>query len=291
MPQGIIIKGIGGFYYVKQGGTVVECKARGRFRNQSIVPLVGDIVDAIYKDGGWVIDSIKPRSTELIRPPIANVNHVVVVFSSKRPEPNFNLLDRFLLMAEYTGLDITICINKIDLSVKPEMDIMSQPYRDAGYNVVYSSTKSGEGIEALRTILMGRITVFAGPSGVGKSSILNALHPSFSMKTGELSSKLDRGKHTTRHTELLELDGGGFVADTPGFSSIDISHITKEELEVLFPEFSDLINKCHFQGCSHISEPDCAIKKAVLDKKINENRYKTYIEMYQDIKKGRRDKK
>lgn len=289
MPRGMIVKGISGFYYVKTENIILECKARGKFKNKKITPLVGDMVEISLQNGGCVIDDILPRKTELVRPPAANVDQAVVVFAAARPDPKYELLDRFLLLCEYNSLDVVICINKIDLADREEIDRMLLPYRDGGYMVLYTSTLTGKGIEELKGVLKDRITVFAGPSGVGKSSLLNSLQPSFSVKTGEISEKIGRGKQTTRHTELLELKDGGYVLDTPGFSSLDIDFIDKMELQQLFPEFSDFIDLCRFTGCSHVAEPDCAVKDAVSKKSINVSRYESYVRLFNELKKVRRD--
>lgn len=289
MPQGLIVKGVGGFYYVKTGDRVVECRARGKFRSEKVTPLVGDIVDIMEHSGSGVIDKIVPRKTELIRPPVANVDQAIIVFAATKPEPNFELLDKFLLLAEKNELEIIICVNKIDLMDIPSIDNMFSFFRDSGFDVIYTCTKTGYGIPELRKKLMNRITVFAGPSGVGKSSLLNSIQPSFSVKTGEISKKIERGKQTTRHTELLELDGGGYVVDTPGFSSLEIDFINKENISYFFPEFKEYMGLCRFSGCAHVSEPGCAIKNAVQKSLINSKRYESYLRIYNEIieKQGR----
>lgn len=288
MPHGVIIKGIGGFYYIKSGNEIIECKARGRFRNEGVIPLVGDVVDYSAKDNSYVIDNIMPRKNSLIRPPVANVDQAILVFASAKPEPNLDLLNRFLILIEHNNLHAVICINKSDLTDNGIVNNIMTPYKDAGYRVIYTSTVLNIGIDELKTCLKDKINVFAGPSGVGKSSLLNALQPGFNLKTGDLSDKLDRGKHTTRHSELLGLCSGGFVADTPGFSSLEIDFISKEELENLFPEFRDLNNPCRFARCSHITEPDCAVKAAVSNRIINKERYNSYVSLYNELSRVRR---
>lgn len=288
MPQGIIIKGIGGFYYVKEGCRVLECRARGKFRNEKISPLVGDKVDIIENDNSCVIDNILPRTTVLSRPPVANVSQSIIVFSATRPEPNLNLLDKLLLLCEHNNLEIVICINKADLLTINELDNFIIPYKQAGYRIIYTSTVIGYGIDKLISILKDKVTVFAGPSGVGKSSLLNSVQPSFNMKTGEISNKLQRGKHTTRHTELLELDFGGYVVDTPGFSSLDINYITKDDIAYLMPEFREFIGLCKFPHCSHVNESGCFVRQGVMDGKINLKRYDSYVKIYNEISKIRR---
>jgi len=289
MPEGIILKGIGGFYYVKTESGTYECRARGKLRKEKITPLVGDKVIIKEQNGSYVIDSILPRKTELIRPPVANVDHCVIVFAASMPDMNPDLLDKFLLLSEHKGLKVTICINKIDLKDINDVEKIIIPYKSAGYKVIYTSVLKGYGIDELKSILRGRITVFAGPSGVGKSTIINSLSPSFNVKTGDVSSKIGRGKHTTRHSELLQLEGGGFVVDTPGFSSLDISFIDKDELDDLFPEFRNCPGSCRFPGCSHISEPGCSIKEALSKGQVNESRYGSYVKIYNEISKMRRN--
>lgn len=289
MPQGIIIKGVGGFYYVKTELSIVECRARGKFRNEKLTPLVGDIVNITEQSGSGVIDSILPRKNVLIRPAVANIDQAVIVLAAAKPEPNTNLLDRFLLLIERDYLDITICINKIDLIESTLVQNLMVPYKQAGYNILYTSTITGYGIDMLKDNLKDRTSVFAGPSGVGKSKLLNTLQPSFNMKTGEISSKIERGRHTTRHSELLELDTGGFVVDTPGFTSLNIDSINKVNLQNFFPEFNDYIGLCRFSGCSHINEPDCAVKNGVISNKVSKLRYDSYLNLYNEISKVRRN--
>lgn len=288
MPQGILVKGIGGFYYVKYGDKIIECKARGKFRNQGITPLVGDLVDFSDYYNSCVIDNIAPRKNELVRPPVANIDQAIIVFAAANPEPNLRLLDRFLILAEYNNLAVIICINKIDLVDMDNAERLMVPYKNAGYRVIYTSTKKGSGIDELKNSLRCKINVFAGPSGVGKSSLLNVVQPGYNLKTGDLSDKLKRGKHTTRHCELLGLTDGGFVVDTPGFSSLDIDSIDKEELQHFFPEFADFSERCKFYGCSHVNELECAVKSAVADNLINPDRYSTYVDLYNELSKTRR---
>lgn len=291
MSRGRIIKGIGGFYYVRLGDVTVECKARGKFRNEKISPLIGDIVDIVEKNNSYVIDYIAPRKNVLIRPPVANVDQAIIVFAATKPEPNLYLLDRFLVLSEFNCLDVIICINKADLLELTVIRSLLIPYEAAGYRVIYTSTLTKYGIDELKQCLKDRTTVFAGPSGVGKSSLINAMQPGLSLKTGILSDKIERGKHTTRHSELMELEGDGYVVDTPGFSVLDINFLNKEKIQQLFPEFDEYIGRCKYTGCLHINEPDCAIKTAAFNNKISNERYNSYVRMYTDISKLRRSYK
>ncbi len=294
MVEGIIIKGISGFYYVNTEHGVYECKARGIFKKNKITPLVGDKVsiNILSEDPkeGWV-EEIAERNVELFRPAVANVDQAIVVFALKSPDPHLNLLDKILLLGEYAGLDLTICFNKADLI---EGDTAFEKYKAiyelAGYNVVMTSTKTGEGIGAIRDILKDKITVFAGPSGVGKSSMLNVIQPGLELKTGEVSVKIKRGKHTTRHTELIELNFGGWVVDTPGFTSLDLDFVLMEELADLFQEFREFQGYCRFNDCMHMDEPDCAVKEAVQTGHIHKNRYDSYVYFYKSLMDNRRQK-
>ncbi|HHY90140.1 MAG TPA: ribosome small subunit-dependent GTPase A [Clostridiales bacterium] len=291
MIDGIIQKGIGGFYYVQTADEVYECKARGKFRKDKITPLVGDKVKISIDPASnlGLIEEILPRETELIRPPVANVNQAVIVFAIKQPEPNLFLLDKMLAVIEKEGLDIIICINKIDLDEEHEAAQIKSIYELAGYPVIYTSTKIPIGLEELKHRLEGKITVFAGPSGVGKSSLLNAIQPGLRLQTGKVSEKTKRGRHTTRHVELLKLDIGGWILDTPGFSALELECIEEEEVSYLFKEFSPFIEGCKFNSCKHIHEPDCAIKKCVMEGKIHPHRYESYIQFMEEVreKKGR----
>ncbi|TCO78984.1 ribosome small subunit-dependent GTPase A [Marinisporobacter balticus] len=289
MIDGIITKGIGGFYYVQSKDGIYECRARGKFRKEKIIPLVGDrvkiTINNVSKQG--VVEEIMDRDTEFIRPPVANVNQAIIVFAVKKPDPNLMLLNRFLVMAEYERVDVVVCFNKIDLDEKRYKELQTL-YTDAGYKVIGTSVKLGIGIETFKDILKDKITVFAGPSGVGKSSLLNATQPNLSLKTGEISEKNKRGKHTTRHVELLELDLGGWVLDTPGFSSLNLDFIEEEELQFLFKEFISRMEFCRFNGCKHVNEPECAVKEAVRNQFISKSRYESYIQLLKEIKEKRR---
>ncbi|ACV63116.1 ribosome small subunit-dependent GTPase A [Desulfofarcimen acetoxidans DSM 771] len=285
MIEGTVIKGYGGFYYVKDDQKYVwECKPRGRFKIEKQLILVGDRVQikTINKKNG-VVEKVLPRITELVRPPVANIDCAIVVFALKSPEPNLNLLDRFILLAEAGKTEPVICFNKVDLLSNEEVTPVLDIYDKIGYRTIVTSVKTGAGLEELRAVLKDHISVFAGPSGVGKSSLLNAVQPGLQLKTGEISEKLQRGRHTTRHVELLELDNGGYVVDTPGFSSLYLPQMLKEELAGFFPEMNNFWQNCRFNGCLHNQEPDCAVKSAVESGEINKERYAHYIMFLEEI--------
>lgn len=288
MPSGIIVKGIGGFYYVHTDQGIIECKARGKFRKQDIIPLVGDKVEVAlssHDTSKGSIESIHPRTVEMIRPPVANVDQLVIVCAITSPEPNLMLLDKFLLAAENKGLEAVLCINKIDLDPDKSYESLYNIYQSAGYKVICTSKRTKQGIEELKEILHNRITAFAGSSGVGKSSLLNAVDPRFTLQTGEVSKKIERGKHTTRHVELLELENGGYVVDTPGFSTFELAVIKADELGQYYREFQEYTGQCRFRGCSHTAEPGCAITEAVGEGSISPTRHENYVQFYQELKK------
>ncbi|MGE4282622.1 MAG: ribosome small subunit-dependent GTPase A [Clostridia bacterium] len=287
MPTGVILKGIGGFYYVKTEQGIIECKARGKFRKDDVSPMVGDHVEieiSAHDDGQGSIENIFRRRNFLIRPPVANVDQLVIVASVSLPAPNILLLDKLLTVAAFNSLDMVICFNKIDLDTKKEYLGLCDIYRTAGYHVISTSSHTKEGIEELRQALKGKITAFAGASGVGKSSLLNTVDSRFKLQTGEISKKIDRGKHTTRHVELLQLDEDSFVLDTPGFTSFELTNIRAEELPHLFKEYDDYYSSCKYRSCTHIKEPQCAIKKAVLEGKLSQSRYDSYSYLYNQLK-------
>ena len=290
MLEGIIIKGIGGFYYVKVKEKVYECRARGLFRKSKIIPLIGDkvLIRINEEDNTGYIEQILDRITELKRPPVSNVNQAIIVFATQKPEPNLWLLDRFLLLASYQELDVIICINKVDLDSEGKTDEIFSIYDKAGYKVVKTSCKTNTGIDEIRELLRDKITVFAGPSGVGKSTLLNNIQSNLKLQTGDISHKTSRGKHTTRHVELIELDLGGWVVDTPGFSTLDIDFLDEKELQNYFLEISDRSAMCRFSGCFHYKEPGCAVKEAVDIGEISKSRYENYLSMLQEIKDIRR---
>lgn len=285
--QGKIIKGIAGFYYVDSSDGVFQCKAKGIFRNKSIKPLVGDNVEfeiTHEEDKEGNITEILERDNELIRPAVANIDQAMIVFALKAPNPNVNLLDKLLVCMEYQNIETIICFNKTDIADKDFAEDLASIYRNAGYKVLFTSATENEGVEEVKKALKGKSTVFAGPSGVGKSSMLNAIKEDAVMETGDISEKIGRGKHTTRHSEIFKTDDDTYVFDTPGFGSVFIPGITKERLEDCFPEFSLYTNECRFIGCAHINEPDCAVKEALSENKISESRYESYKVFYEELK-------
>ena len=290
MINGTIVKGIGGFYYIKAEDVVIECKARGIFRKDKIIPMVGDKVRISVNpsSGQGVIEEILPRQTELLRPAVANIDQAIIVFAAKNPEPNLSLLDRFLVTVEKEALHILICVNKTDIDISEDIDSINNIYSQAGYTVLSTSVKTKEGLDSLKEMLKDKITVFAGPSGVGKSSLLNAIQENLELQTGDISEKNKRGKHTTRHVELLELEFGGWVVDTPGFSSLDVETIDKDELQHYFREFIPLMGRCKYQGCIHLNEPECMIKKAMATGDISKKRYNSYIQLLEEIQQTKR---
>lgn len=290
--QGKIIKGIAGFYYVHTAESgIYECKAKGIFRNQKVKPLVGDDVELAVlnrEDREGNIERILPRRNELIRPAVANIDQALVIFAAAKPKPNFNLLDRFLILMEYQHVPAVICFNKQDIVTEQELALLRDTYISAGYEVKFTSAVTEEGLADIRAILRGKTTAVAGPSGVGKSSLINLLSPEAGMETGDISRKIERGRHTTRHSEFFALDGNSYICDTPGFSSIYLPDMEKEELGEYFPEFREYEPACRFQGCAHIHEPDCAVKKALLEGKISPVRYENYKLLYEELKNKRR---
>lgn len=290
--KGKIIKGIAGFYYIHaEDHEVYECKAKGIFRKDNQKPLVGDnveitVLDEQEKEGS--ITAILPRKNSLIRPAVANVDQAFVIFAMENPRPNFMLLDRFLIMMEQEGIPAVICFNKKDLASSEELDFLYHTYSSCGYQVILSSTLSGEGLEEIREILKGKTTVVAGPSGVGKSSITNAMQEDVRMETGEISKKLKRGRHTTRHSQVIPVAQDTYLVDTPGFSSLYLTNMEEQELKDYFPEFREYEGKCRFQGCRHIHEPQCAVKEALENKKISSLRYEDYVGLYEELKEKRR---
>lgn len=299
MPDGLIVKALSGYYYVKpdqpaDAGTV-QCRARGLFKLHNTTPLVGDRVKFEYSNNGeGTVTEILPRSTELIRPPIANVEQAVLVFAVVEPELNLQLLDKFLVHVEHAGLTPLICLTKQDLAESGRKDPQSVPetirniYEPIGYRVLVTSASTGLGLDELRQALAGTISVFAGQSGVGKSTLLNALMPDLKLETGEISLKLGRGRHTTRHVELIPLPEGGWVADTPGFSQLDFLNMEADELKNCFPEMVQLSEHCRFRGCLHDKEPGCAVREAVEEGKVASSRYGHYALFLSEMREKKR---
>ena len=290
--QGKIIKGIAGFYYVHvvESG-VYECKAKGVFRKDGLNPLVGDNVEMEVtheKDLEGNIMKILPRKNELVRPAVANIDQALVVFAVAKPKPHFNLLDRFLVMMEAKEIPVVLCFNKADIAKDPEIAALKNIYEECGYPLLFTSAKEEENIDGLEECLRGKTTAIAGPSGVGKSSLINLLQDEVKMETGSISRKIERGKHTTRHSELIMLGKDSYIMDTPGFSSLYVDDIGKEELKYCFPEFAPYEGKCRFNGCGHIHEPGCAVKQAVEEGKIHRVRYDDYAMMYRELQERKR---
>lgn len=290
--QGKIVKGISGFYYVHVVGTgIYECKAKGVFRNRKVKPLVGDNVEIVVLDEEkhlGNVEEILPRKNELIRPAVSNIDMALVIFAAAKPDPNFNLLDRFLCMMEYQKVPVTICFNKCDLVSEKEKENLQKIYAPAGYDILFTSVKTGENIDRLKALLAEKTTTVAGPSGVGKSSLINELQTGVRMQTGAISDKIGRGKHTTRHSEIISIGQDTYIMDTPGFSSMDLPGFEKEDLWTCYPEFVPYEPECRFIGCSHIGEPDCGVKNALAEGKISQVRYDNYVMLYEEMKNIRK---
>ncbi len=296
--HGKIMKGIAGFYYVEAEGTVYECKAKGIFRKDKIKPIVGDnveieIIDEENKLGN--ITDILPRRNSLYRPPVANVDQAVILFAIVKPDPNYNLLDRFLIMMRQVNIPVIICFNKQDIATKEEEKELHDAYEKCGYRVLFVSVKEERGLDELKALLKGKTSTLAGPSGVGKSSLLNKLVPEAMMETSDLSKKIDRGKNTTRHSELFivkELstkEEETFIIDTPGFTSLDLRDMEAESLAGYYPEFKAFDPQCRVGGCAHIAEPDCGVKEALSNGELSRVRYDNYRVIYQDLKRIKPD--
>lgn len=305
--QGKIIKGIAGFYYVHVvNKAIYECKAKGAFRNERVKPLVGDNVEIDIIDEEKKIGNIKKilkRTNSLIRPAVANIDQAMIVFALKDPDPALNLLDRFLILMEMQGVKTVICFNKSDLAAglnldestiktaasnENYIDYIADIYKKAGYEVIITSTKENSNIDKVKVALKSNTTAFAGPSGVGKSSMLNAIMPEAESETGEISKKLGRGKHTTRHSEIFNIEGSTYIMDTPGFSSLDLSMIKAEELKNYYPEFVKEEDYCKFAGCLHLNEPVCGVKDAIEEGRISKERYDNYKLLYEELKNIKR---
>ena len=289
--QGKIIKGIAGFYYVQTTEGLYECKAKGIFRKEKIKPLVGDdveisVTDEDKKTGN--VEQILPRKNTLIRPAVANRDQVLVIFAAASPKPNLNLLDRFLVSMEKQGVPAVICFNKQDMVEEEEQHRLRHIYENSGCRVLFTCAEKNQGIRQVRELLNGKTTAVAGPSGVGKSTMVNLLAPEAQMETGEISKKIDRGKHTTRHSEILLVGERTYICDTPGFTSLAVWDMEKEELKDYFREFGEYEGQCRFQGCTHTHEPGCRVKEALYEGKISRQRYDNYLEMYTELKEKRR---
>ncbi len=286
--QGKIVKGIAGFYYVHVPDKgIYECKAKGIFRKDNQKPLVGDDVEIQIlneEEAKGNIEKLLPRKSELIRPAVANIDQALVIFAIVKPQPNFNLLDRFLIMMEQQGIPCIICFNKADIDEMQEGISYEEIYRACGYQTLQVSAKSGQGIDELKKLLIGKTTTVAGPSGVGKSSIINELQSGIRMETGAISTKIERGKHTTRHSELIAMAENTYILDTPGFSSLGLFDMEKEDLTKYYPEFVKHEQYCKFAGCAHMNEPVCGVKEAVEDGEISALRYENYKLLYQELK-------
>jgi len=287
LPSGFIIRGVGGFYYVDAVDGTYECKARGTFRKDGITPLPGDnvvftITDPFTKTG--FITSISDRKSVLVRPAVANVDQIVIVFAIKSPEPDFLLLDKLIIAAVAKKLDIVICVNKIDLDTGDGFSSFERQYAACDLNLIGMSAREGIGFERLAELLKDKKSVFAGPSGVGKSTILNIATKKAIMKVGSISVKTERGRHTTRHAELINLGAEGIVVDTPGFSSFEIEEIKSDDLQYYYPEFKELAHTCRFKGCKHLREPSCSVVKAVEEGVICKDRYDRYAYLFAELK-------
>jgi len=284
MIKGRIIKALSGFYYVQTEEKLVECKARGRFRKEKITPLVGDWVELSLEHGKGMLETILPRTNSFVRPAVANLELLVLLVSEVIPVTEPFLIDRVTAIAGNQNVPVVICVNKNDLTAEGEL---ARIYTAAGYDVVRTSAVTGEGVEDLRQLIKGKVVAFTGNSGVGKSSILNCLAPELGIRTGEVSEKLGRGRHTTRHIELFTLPDQTFVADTPGFSSFDTDQmevVLKENLQYAFPDFAPYLGKCQFHDCAHLKEPGCAVRQALAAGEIEPTRYDSYGRLYEKAK-------
>lgn len=288
--QGKIIKGIGGFYYVHDGDTkTYECRAKGIFRNRKMKPLVGDFVeievlDEEAKEGN--LTDIYPRNNTMIRPAVSNVNQALLFFAAASPNPNYILLDKLMIQMKYQNVPVSVCFNKCDLISQGQKQALYEIYKDA-CQVFFVSVQEQEGLQKIQDFLYGKTTVLAGPSGVGKSSLLNALKPDARVQTGALSEKLRRGRHTTRHSELFFLQQDTYLMDTPGFSSLDLPDIPAEDLKLYYREFENWTEQCRFHGCAHVHEPDCSVKEAVECHQISKDRYDSYCYLYEELKQNK----
>ncbi len=284
VKQGLLLQGIGGFYYVEAEDTVYECKARGSFRKTKQKPLAGDRVSILLEDGGNTVTEIAERKNSLIRPPVANIDQLFIISSVCDPSPNLLILDKMIAVAEDKGIEPVVVFSKTDLK---DYKAYAAAYEKAGIPVIAVSLETEDGLDQIRARLAGKISAFAGNTGVGKSTLLNRISDKFQQETGEISQKLGRGRHTTRSVELLKLDCGGYVADTPGFSTVDIERydmVKKDNLQFAFREFDPYLNQCKFQSCAHIGEKGCAVCAAVAEGEIPKSRHESYVAMYNEVK-------
>ena len=291
--QGKIMKGIAGFYYVQTKNGIYECKAKGSFRNRKLKPFVGDnveitVLDEENKKGN--MEEILERKNFLIRPAVANVDQTLVIFAAAKPDPNLNLLDRFLIMMEQKSVPVVLVFNKSDAAEHEKLAQLAKIYEDCGYQVLKASALQEEGISEIKEILKGKTSTVAGPSGVGKSSIINLLQSDIHMETGNISEKIERGKHTTRHAELIGIAEDTYIFDTPGFSSLYVTDMEKEELKTYFPEFAQYEDECRFLGCVHVNEPVCGVKEALKEGRISQSRYENYKLLYEELKENEKRK-
>ncbi len=287
--QGKVIKAFSGYYYVNDNNRIITCKLRGRLKQQRFSLFVGD--EVVYQKTGdmeGIIEEVLPRRSLLMRPMVANVEQVVLTFAAANPAINTKLIDKFLLLAELSNLEVILCINKIDLADSQLLESIVDLYRNIGYCVVLLSAKTGTGILELKNLLHDKSTVFSGPSGVGKSTTLNAIEPGLSLSTGEVSKKIGRGRHTTRFAQLLALSGGGYVVDTPGFSLAEFQDVSKNEIAYCFREFRSFAPNCKFSTCIHFKEPQCAVKNAVEEGMIAKQRYESYLDMLKEVDENKR---
>ena len=278
---GRIIRALSGFYDVRLPGAVVTCRARGILRKEGACPLTGDLVEITVERGKGMVEAILPRKNAFVRPAVANVDALVIFAANVNPVTEPFLIDRVAAIAGNKGVECILCVNKTDLN---QAENLRRIYSRAGFRVIATSAETGAGVEELRQALQGKLTAFTGNSGVGKSSILNRLCPGLALPTGEVSEKLGRGRHTTRHVELFDLDGETFVMDTPGFSSFDTDQmevILKENLQYAFPDFEPYLGKCQFHDCTHRKEPGCAVRAAVDSGDIEPTRYDSYLRLYE----------
>lgn len=291
MIEGRILKGIGGFYYVYTDEGIFQCRAKGLFRKKALKPLAGDrcLIELTHtEDVEGNVTEILERKNVLVRPPVANIDQALIVFSVHSPEPAWTLMDRFLVMMERNAIHPVICVNKDDLADTCDLSEIEDIYKNTGYSLIFTSVRNDSGLDQVRKALEGKVTSVAGPSGVGKSSLINALMGEEVMVTGDVSRRLKRGKQTTRHTELLYLGEDTFIFDSPGFSAMDLPEMKESELAGCFPEMRAYMGKCRYSDCSHTHEPDCPIKQAVDSGEIAGQRYDSYIDIYNELREKRR---